>query len=173
MRIESRVGVTAVLLVMFGGAIAAEPQQCRVSPLPANVQLLHAIEREIQAIYDRSPSFRAQCARIAETDRLRVTVRINPAIPSRCRAYTVVQRRGNQIRAEVHLPPSADHAELLAHEFEHILEQIEGLDLRTLARVKDSGVYELDHAVFETDRARTAGAIVRTETRRSRTPAAD
>ena len=47
MRIEFRVGVTAVLLVMFGGAFAAEPQQCRLSPLPANVQLLHAIEDDL------------------------------------------------------------------------------------------------------------------------------
>ena len=30
----------------------------------------------------------------------------------------------------LHLPPSSDHAELLGHEFEHLLEQIEGLDLR-------------------------------------------
>ncbi len=173
MRIESRAGVTAVLLLMVGGAMAAESQQCRRSVLPANVQLLHSIEQAIQFIHDRSPIFRAQCARIAEAENLRVTVRIDPSIPNRCRAFTIVQRRGHQIRAEVHLPPSTDHAELLAHEFEHILEQIDGLDLRRLARVKRSGVYQLEYAVFETDRAQMAGRLVRAETRRSRAPAAD
>lgn len=173
MRIESRVGVTAVLLVMFGDAIAGEPQQCRHSPLPANVQLLHAIEDAITLIYDRSPSFRAQCARIAEAENLRVTVRIDPSISSRRRAYTVVQRDGHQIRAGVHLPPSSDHAELLAHEFEHILEQIEGLDLPKLAGVKQSGVYETEYGVFETYRAQTAGRIVMAETRGLNGPAAD
>ena len=173
MKMESRVGVTTVLLMMFGGAIAAEPQQCRPFQLPANVQLLHDIEDAIQFIYDRSSSFRAQCARIAEADNLRVTVQIDPSIPGRCRAYTVVQRQGHQIRADVHLPPSSDHAELLAHEFEHVLEQIEGLDLRRLARVKESGVHETQYAVFETDRAQTAGRIVRAETRQSSVPSAD
>jgi hypothetical protein len=173
MRIESKVGVTVVLLVAFGGAIAAERQQCRVSPLPSNVHFLHDIDDAIRVIYDRSASFRAQCARIAEADHLRVTVRINPSMPSRCRAFTIVQRHGRRIRADVHLPPSSDHAELLAHEFEHILEQIEGLDLRRLSRLKASGVFETDYAVFETERAQTAGRIVRQETRRRGVRAAD
>jgi hypothetical protein len=45
MRIESWVGVTAVLLLMLGGAIAAEPQQCRLSPLPANIELPRDLAR--------------------------------------------------------------------------------------------------------------------------------
>ena len=173
MRIESWVGVTAMLSLLVGGVVFAEQQQCGRFQLPANVQLLHDIELAIQFIYDRSPSFRAQFARIAEANNLRVTVRIDPSIPGRCRAFTRIQRRGPKIRAEIHLPPSSDHAELLAHEFEHILEQIEGLDLRSLARIKDSGVHESEYAVFETDRAQAAGRIVRAETRRSGARAAD
>ena len=173
MRIESWVGVTAVLSLLFGGVFAAEQQQCGRFQLPANVKLLHDIELAIQLIYERSPSFRAQFARVAEAGNLRVTVQIDPSIPGRCRAFTVLQRRGQWIRAEIHLPPSSDHAELLAHEFEHVLEQIEGLDLQSLARVKDSGVYELKYAVFETDRAQEAGRVVKSETRRGGAPAAD
>ena len=77
MRVESWVGVMAMFLVVFGGAIAAE-QQCRRSFLPANVFLLHDIEEPLQRIYERAPSFRAQCARIAAAKGLRVTVRIDP-----------------------------------------------------------------------------------------------
>jgi hypothetical protein len=174
MGIESTVGMTAVLLAMFGGVIAAEPQPCRRSPLPANVDLPRDLEPAIWLIYDRSPAFRAQCDRIAEAGHLRITVRIDPTIPYRCRAFTVVQRRRGQIRAQVHLRPSSDHAELLAHEFEHLLEQIEGIDIRRLSRVKGSGVREVEREMFETDRAQAAGRVVADQAGRySRAPAAD
>jgi hypothetical protein len=63
---------------------------------------------------------------------------------------------------------------MLAHEFEHILEQIEGLDLLSLSRVKGSGVREVEYAVFETDRAQAAGEAVAEEVGRAfRAPAAD
>ena len=162
-----------VVVAPVGGVVFAEQQQCGRFQLPANVQLLHDIELAIQFIYDRSPSFRAQFARIAETLQSachRADRPLNPGPLPRVHAHTAAWP---EIRAEIHLPPSSDHAELLAHEFEHILEQIEGLDLRSLARVKDSGVYESEYAVFETDRAQTAGRIVRAETRRSGARAAD
>ena len=174
MRIESWVNATVVLLVMFGGAMAAEPQQCRRSPIPANVELAHDLERVLERIYDRSPAFRAQCERIASAGNLRVTVRIDTSIPSRCRAFTIIHRRGRTIRAYVHLPPTSGLIELVAHEFEHLLEQIEGLDLKRLARVKGSGVHESDGQVFETDRAQAAGRVVAAEmSRQPRAPAAD
>ena len=162
MRIESWVGVTAALLVIFCGAIAAEPQPCRRT-IPANIDVTHDLARVLQRIYQRSATFRAQCERIAAADNLRVTVRIDTAIPSRCRAFTIVQRRGYDIVAAVHLPPSNGLIELIGHEFEHLLEQIEGLDLKRLARVKGSGVRMQDGPFFETDRAQAAGRLVAAE----------
>ena len=50
MRIDSWVGVTATLLAMFSGVIAAEPQQCRRNPLPANVDLAHDLARVLVAL---------------------------------------------------------------------------------------------------------------------------
>ena len=174
MRIESWVCVTAVLLLMLGGAIAAEPQQCRRSPIPSNVELAHDLERVLGRIYDRSPAFRAQCERIASATNLRVRVRIDTSIPGYCRAFTIIQRRGGDIRADVHLPPTSDLIELVGHEFEHLLEQIEGLDLRRLVRVKGSGVHEVDGRVFETERAQAAGRVVAAEAgRQHKAPAAD
>ena len=175
MRTESWVStavVSVVVSMLFGSIIRAEQQQ-RQFQIPANVRLLHDIELAIQFIYDRSPSFRSQLARIADAHHLRVTIQIDPSIPSRCRAFTRVQWRGQTIRAEVHIPPSSDHAELLAHELEHVLEQIERVDLHGLARVRDSGVRAVHFSVFETDRAQAAGRAVQTETRQNRAPAAD
>jgi hypothetical protein len=172
MRIESWVGVV-VLLVMFGAVIAAEPQQCRRT-IPANIDVAHDLARVLERIYHRSATFRSQCERIAGADNLRVTIRIDTSIPSRCRAYTIVQRRGYGIVADMRLPPTNGLIELIGHEFEHLLEQIEGLDLRSLARVKGSGVRALEGRVFETDRAQAAGRLVAIETtRRVRAPSAD
>ncbi len=175
MRIESWVGVTAVLLLMFSGAMAADEQQrCPRSPLPSNVDMPRDLARVIRRIYDRSPAFRAQCQRIASAHNLRVRVRIDTSIPTRCRAFTIVQRQGHDIRADVHLPPTNGLTELLGHEFEHLIEQIEGLDLKRLARVKGSGVHEAEGQVFETDRAQAAGRVVEAEaSNHRRMPAAD
>ena len=163
-----------VLLVLFGGTFAAEQQQCHraperlhtdltAAPLPANVTLRADLAKVLRRIHDRSPTFRAQCERIAGAHHLQVTIHIDTSIPSRCRAFTIVSRRGYDIRAEVHLPPSSSLTELVAHEFEHILEQIEGLNLRKLAQKKDSGVREVEGRAFETDRAQQIGRVVAAE----------
>jgi hypothetical protein len=156
----------AILLLILGGAIGAEPQQCLLSSLPANVELPRDLARVLERIYQRSPAFRAQCERIADASHLRVTVRVNTAIPSRCRAFTIMTRRGDRIMADVHLPLTNGLVELVAHEFEHVIEQIEGLDLKRLARIKGSGVHELEGRVFETDRAQRAGRAVLAEMER-------
>ncbi len=174
MRIESWAGVVVLCAMVSGSsATAVAWQQCRSSTLPANVELLADIGRALQRIYDRSPTFRAQCERIAGAQKLRVRIRIDPSIPSRCRAFTIVRRQGFEIQADVHLPPSSNHAELVAHEFEHLLEQIEGLNLRRLARVRGSGVHEIEREIFETDRAQAAGRVVNAEFRQLRAPATD
>jgi hypothetical protein len=163
MRIESWAGVTMAVLVLVGSVSSAEQHQCRLRQLPANVTFPRDLERDIARIYDRSPTFRAQCERIAAADHARINVRIDPIMPSRCRAFTVVNHRHGRIIAEVHLPPSSDHTELLAHELEHVIEQIEGLNLRKLSRVNGSGVREVDPGLFETDRAQMAGRVVMAE----------
>lgn len=173
MRIVSWVGVTAVCLIVSGAAASAEPQQCRRSTIPANVELYSDLSRALQHIYDRSATFRSQCERIASASNLQVRVFIKVSFPSHCRAFTIVWRQGRQIRADVYLPPSSDHSELLAHEFEHVLEQIEGLNVRRLAKVRGSGVRTVEGEWFESDRAQTAGRVVTTEVRQYRAPSTD
>jgi hypothetical protein len=57
----------------------------------------------------------------------------------------------------IDLPFDRDFAELLAHEFEHVIEQLEGVDLRQRATEPHSGVRKVDGGAFETDRANKAG----------------
>jgi hypothetical protein len=151
-------------VVLCGRLLSAEPvQQCLRSSLPANVELTHDLDRVLQRLHDRSATFRTQCERLGRAPHLRVTIHLNTSLPSRCRAFTTVRRHGRQIRADVNVPPSSALSELVAHEFEHLLEQIEGLDLRVLARTRESGVREVERELFETDRAIRVGRIVAAE----------
>ncbi|HEX2341601.1 MAG TPA: hypothetical protein VHI98_14080 [Vicinamibacterales bacterium] len=67
--------------------------------------------------------------------------------------------------AVVELPPFGDHVELIAHEFEHIVEQLEGVELRRLANDPSAGVHDLQYA-YETERAYKVGQQVARECRR-------
>lgn len=161
-------------VLLCGVLLSAEPvQQCRRSRLPANIELSHDLDRLLDDLYDRSPTFKAQCERLAAAGNLHVVVRLDSSLPSRCRALTNIRRRGREIYADVHLPPGRAVIELVAHEFEHVIEQVEGLNLRVLARTRGSGVREIERELFESDRATKAGHVVADEASRPRTPAAD
>jgi hypothetical protein len=155
-------------LLLFMATASAEKERCRGSMLPSNVELMADLGEVLHRIYDRSPTFRSQCERIANAPNLRVRIHINTRLPRVCRALTVVRRQGYQIRADVHLPPASNYPELVGHEFEHLLEQIEGLDLRRLASVRGAGVHEVERGMFETSRARRAGRVVAMEMYASR-----
>ena len=105
-------------------------------------------------------------ARLADAGGLTVTVRL-VVLPSTspCRAQTVIARVDGQVRsADVQVP--AGHTrlvvELIAHEFEHIVEQLDGVDLRRW--VGHGGVHRVgaDQAAgpIETERARQVGLLV-------------
>jgi hypothetical protein len=167
MRVESWAGITAVCVLLSVG-VAAAPKQCRRSTLPANVELLSDLQNVLQQIYDRSETFRAQCARIAAASNLHVRVQVSLSIPKACRAFTVIRRQGRVIWADVNVPPGRDHAELVAHEFEHVIEQIEGLDLRRLSKTHGAGVWEVERGWFESGRAVHVGRRVTAEVFRAR-----
>jgi hypothetical protein len=136
------------------------------SMLPENLDVPHDLVRMFEQLYSHSATFQAQCDRIAEAGHARVRVMWDMNIRSSCRAFTVFTRRRGVLCAEVHMPPSGIlFAELIGHEFEHVLEQIEGLNLRALAKMRGSGVREVEAELFETDRAQRTGKIVADESR--------
>ena len=173
-----RLRVCAFAGVLLCGVLlraeAAQEQRER-SDLPANMEVSRHMSRRLQKLYDTSPSFRAQCARLASAKNLRVIVRFDGTMPTRFRAFTIIQRRGRDLIADVHLPYGRTLFELAAHEFEHVLEQIEGLNLRKLSRMRETGVREIDREQYETDRAQLAGRVVAQEAAASddRAPSAD
>jgi hypothetical protein len=115
----------------------------------------------------KSATFRRQWAQIIAAAHVRVAVVTTAplsglTVTPRART-TMVHFAYGLLKARIEIPAAADHAELLAHEFEHIIEQIEGLDLAELSRTRDSGVVRKDDGMYETIRARAAGRAAAAE----------
>ncbi len=108
-----------------------------------------------------SATFRAQCRRIAEAPSLRVVIRIDPALVERSyRARTLIARTpSGEIFARVDVSLRLNPVEWIAHEFEHLIEQLDGLGLPALA-AGHKGVWLSTDKMFETMRAIDAGRAV-------------
>jgi hypothetical protein len=151
-----------LLLVFVAPALlpsvaAAQAPVC--AALPANIVVSAAYLGWIEDLIARSPTLQRQCLAIASAPDL--VVRLSSGRRTgHCRARTLFTRQGRSLRASIDIPVSIDFPELLAHEFEHVLEQLEGLNLRRLARLRNSGVREVGRNVFETIRATDAGLRV-------------
>jgi hypothetical protein len=82
----------------------------------------------------------------------------------------IVRRPGGMMEAGVQIGPIGDPALLIAHEFEHILEQLDGVDLPSMATRTATGVRLVrGSGHFETERAIAAGKRVAEEVNRGRT----
>ncbi len=162
-----RVSVVTCLIVVLGSLFVA--RQVSASPicessLPFNIDA-GILEPDLIELLQGSPTFRQQCARIAATRVLRVTVRISTTIIAGGRAQTIIHRyEAGGIRAQVTLGFAEDYVELLAHEFEHVLEQVDGVRLD--AEVAARRAWLTPSGAFETRRASGSGPCGRPEAAR-------
>jgi len=140
-----------------------------ISTLPINLVVSSVYQPLVALMLRDSPTFRRQCARIAVASNLLVTIASEPPRSEvRPAALTHVSRyEGGRIRAEVRVPTTSRAPELIAHELEHVLEQLDGVDLRAKARLKSTGVRSCEcgdnTAAFETVRAVSTGHRVARE----------
>src|SRR6187397_814429 len=153
--------IIAIAIISVASSAYAQTAESFLSTL--NVPAMFS--RDVTHMYNRSATFRAQCDRLAQAQNIRVSIQLDVNIPLSCRAYTIITRTRGMLCAEVHLPVSSAFAELIAHEFEHIIEQLEHVNLRKLSMVPGSGVRRVGFELFETDRAQLAGTIVSQELR--------
>ena len=148
-----------------------------VSPQPIiNICVDDVLEPLVSTLLAKSPTFRRQWAVISASRLVRVTVRSPPGMEDfgPTRAKTQVSRYAHgAIRATIEVPGATDLTELLPHEFEHVIEQLDGLDLPALAQRHEGGVVEVRRGVFETARARTAGLQVYREVYADTDPAVE
>jgi hypothetical protein len=135
--------------------------------LPPNVLPAPEYRAIVEQMLRASETFRRQCARIRRSSGLTVTVQawLSPDDVDHPKATTIFTRGPvGQLDALVRVSAPADPIELIAHEFEHILEQLDDVDLRVMAARHDSGVHLVSGVGgFETDRAIAAGRRVAAE----------
>lgn len=143
-----------------------ESQGSDAALLPANLHVPDVYRSVVEIMWRRSPTFRRQCARIAKASFLTVSVRMESADVAGARASARIERRSTgTLHATVQVGKSDDLAELLAHELEHIIEQLDGVDLPAMAARRVSGVYRTRDNGYDTIRAIRAGARVAHELR--------
>jgi hypothetical protein len=128
--------------------------------VPSNIHVGDFLKPSVRTLLNKSQTFRHQCDVIAAARMVRVLLVAVPAprLSSDPRARATIGRHAHGLmRAVIEMPITGDHSELIPHELEHVIEQIEGLDLAALARAGDERVTEVADGVFETARARAAG----------------
>ena len=158
-----RTSTTAVR--QYDPAVCATPAHAWI---PSNLIVAAGLHQIVEEMLQSSGTFRRQCLRIANAPHL--IVRIEPAsrqLPSGARAYMRMARHGTQQIAIIQIPALDDTVELIAHELEHVVEQLDGVNLRAHAGRSDSSVRALasDEMKFETVRARRVGVLVALEVR--------
>ena len=131
---------------------------------PAGLRVGAPLFPLLQQMWRRSPTFRRQCAQLEEAG---VTMSVYLGLPggkTGIHALTRIEvQAGLPRHATVYLEqPLWRASELLAHEIEHVVEQIDGVDLRGLAIQGVRGVHQGGDA-YETSRAVAIGRLVARE----------
>ena len=140
--------------------------------LPANFAAPQTLKPLLSKMWTLSRTFRRQCARLRAEPSVRIRVYTAASLSqSGGRAATHIQRGpAGVVEAEVYLASfvhTSDFTELLAHEFEHIIEYLDGLDHARLARLAPATVWPTGRGQFETQRATETGRLVVAEVGRS------
>ena len=149
--------------------VAAETAPARLA-LPPNFIVPDNFRHVIESMLHDSPTFRRQCLRIAGEPKLMIHLIFATPWRLDVRAMTTITREadGRQV-AHIAIAPRQDLVELVAHEFEHIVEQLDGVDLAAQAARPRTGVHAQSGTVgmFETVRATRIGLRVAGEMRGS------
>jgi hypothetical protein len=132
--------------------------------LPDNLDGPGTVLALMREMWVRSPTFRRQCARLALAANGRITIEVRNQGSFVFRAATFIESQSDgKWRATVAVFLYSDLVELIAHELEHIIEQLDGIDLMRLQQQGVSGVTSGHQEHFETVRAATTGKRVARE----------
>ncbi len=131
--------------------------------LPPNLVAPAVLTPLLTRMWRSSATFRRQCAQLAEHPEVTIQIALDPRT-THGRAVSRVHRGEAGVRASVQIEmrDPAQYVEYLAHELEHVLEQIDGTDRVRLARQHVDGVVNVG-GVYETARARSVGRTVARE----------
>jgi hypothetical protein len=163
-----RLSVFILMVLLTTGTSRDALASGTLTPLefPRTLKTEKSLEPKISRMLATSPTFRDQCARLDEADKLAVILRQNPTLPRGLyRARSTMRRYSSGLLiVTVEIAPGPEQAGWIAHEFEHVLEVIEGKDLQAMARHSKPGVWNSVDGMIETRRATEAGREVLFET---------
>jgi len=143
-------------------------EQGEAPALPPNLIATRDARRLLEKVWRRSPTFRLQCARISQAQWLRIKLSFTAraTIPQRYRALAIVNKRDGLVTIRIFT--LSDYVELIGHEFEHVVEQIEGVDLNALVAERNGAARRHEDGGIETERALNAGRKIEAEYNRAK-----
>lgn len=171
-RVYRRSGNTAricVLPFVLTGLLALSPANARAQPpaaadagtVPPHVHVAALLKKPVHDLLERSETFRAQMATLSRTHALGVAI-VFEASSVGPPAEAVVRRYDTgAIVAIIYIRSVHNQEELLAHEVEHLIEQIERVPIARLAQ-QQRDVWRVGNS-YESARAIAAGRRVRRE----------
>jgi hypothetical protein len=171
-RVHSVTLVLFVLLTITSAPAAADEMVPAVAVMPQSILVESLLRSLTTRMLAESPTFKRQCDAIGASHSIVVKVRVVPAAGNTLtRATTTFRRYTSGLTiADVEIPAASRLVELLAHEFEHIAEYVEGVNLKTMVRDRPDEAYELRDGSFETFRAVEAGRAAAREIEQKKAP---
>jgi hypothetical protein len=160
--------VLLIVALVQAMPVLAQAPDLSCSELPRHVEVSDYLKPAVATLLRKSPTFRHQCEILAASTRVRIVLLgVPPPYQSTApRAKATMHRYSyGLLRAEIEIPLTSDHTELIPHELEHVIEQLEGLDLPSLSRDGDDRVMRVTDGAFETRRAQAAGRTAAREVR--------
>ena len=166
-------GSALVLACILSAATGdADRDRRPLPPIPKNIHVDGALVGVVDGMLVHSRTFREQCARLQPLTgvRIRLLVDLNGTDHrTGSRAESVMRRfEYGLIDVTVRLRALSQATELIAHEFEHVLEYVEGVDHRAASQRDRREVWMVAGSRFETARAIDAGRRVAAEVARAR-----
>lgn len=167
----------AQTIIALPSVSAGTPSAGDAHDTPPNLVAPGWLRGAIETMWRESATFKAQCARLRAAPSLVVEIRVGNRSQlggAGARTHFVRERR-DHAHAEIHLASDVralfDLVELIAHELEHVIEQLDEVKLTPAA---PHGVYRTAGGDFETARAVHIGRKLAREvddamTRRPRT----
>ena len=132
--------------------------------IPSNIFVRKDLQPFVAKLLRLSPTFRRQFERIGCTGDWRVTIiLVSPATSPEYHARSIITKARGTASVKMEIVALSSYAEMMGHEFEHLLEQLDGLNLAALAGRRGSGVDRHADGSFETTRAISAGQTVARE----------
>ena len=133
--------------------------------LPPNLSFPTMYRRTIDRMMRRSSMFRRQCLRLASALNATVILKTAQSQTTTPRARATIKRADDRLIAVVEIQPLGGLEEMIGHELEHVIEQLDGIDLSARAALSGTGIRTCDDGSFETTPAVRVGRLVARQAR--------